>query len=350
MMSLAERTVAVACSLVLTSSLPETSASAEETRPIRVRLHWTNQTGDATCLDEEALAKAVESRLQRQAFVDASPDLVLDGSVMRESGKRIASMTLRRPDGELVGRRELESPDRSCSTLNEAVPLSVALMIDYQQRVLRLHVPAIKPAAAAPPPPPRPKPAPVPTPSPSNDDRWRLGSRAGAAAEIGALPGLSWSTHVSFEASRGWPSLRLEAAWLVPRSASFDEGEVTLAGWTLGAAGCGSWLRTDHFRSALCMGGEAGRLLSTGGGFERNKDSASMLANAWLGADALAYLYQDWGLSLGLVGGTPLVKQRLEYTNAGGETPSLFEASTLFARMSLSFVYAPRGSDQKFGR
>jgi hypothetical protein len=324
-------------------------AQADDARPIRVRLSWTNQTAGADCLNEAGLAKAVELRLRRTAFTTSSPDLLLDGAVVQERGKRVAKITVRRADGELVGHRELESPDPTCATLNEAAPLSIALMIDYQQRVLRLHLPAIE-AVATPTSQPKPSPAPgQPTP-PAAKTPWQFGSRAGGAVEAGMLPGLSWSTRIALEASRGWPSLRMEAAWVVPRSAAFDAGDATMTGWTVGVAGCGNWLRKPTFHSALCLGGEGGRLLTSGARFQQNRDGATALGVAWLGVDVFAHVAQDWGLSLGLQGGVPVVRQRFEYTSSTGENPTLFESFPVFGRLSLSIAYVPRPVDQKSGR
>ncbi len=333
------RLLLVAC----LSALAPGTARADEVRPIHVGLRWSNETGDTGCLDQQALATAVEVRLQRSAFSAGTPDLVLEGSIVQEAGKRIARMTLARPDGEVVGRRELESPDLTCSTLNEAVPLSVALMIDYQQRIPRFHVPAIEPPK---PPPPAPKPAP-PQPIPSAG--WRFGSRAAFSAETGLLPDVTLAPRAAIEASHAWLSLRLEGAWLVPRTATYDAGAVTLTGWTAGAAGCAQFLQGPALESSACLGGEGGRLFAAGARFRHNRDESATLGNAWLGVEAAVPLTPGWGLLLGLQGGVPLVPQRLEYDASDGQPASLFESAPLFGRASLGFLYLPGLGTQKSG-
>jgi hypothetical protein len=334
------RLLLIACLAVLGPS----TTHANEVRPIHVGLRWSNETGDTGCLDEQALAKAVEVRLQRRAFGAGTPDLVLEGSVVRESGKRIARMTITRPDGEIVGRRELESLDPTCATLNEAVPLSVALMIDYQQRIPRFHVPVIEPPE---PPPPAPRPAPSQqAPSPG----WRFGSRAAISAEAGLLPDVTLAPRAAIEASHAWLSLRIEGAWLVPRTASYDAGAVTLTGWTAGATGCAQFLQRPALESSACLGGEGGRLFAAGTRFRQNRDDAATLANAWLGVEAAVPLTPGWGLQVGLQGGVPLVPQRLEYDAADGQIASLFESAPLFGRVSLGFLYLPGLGSQKSGR
>jgi hypothetical protein len=323
-----------------------TRSDADDTRPIRVHLQWANQTADPTCLDQPRLAQAVELRLQRKAFVPASPDVLLQGVLVQDQSRRIARMTLKRPGGEVVGLRELESPDPTCSTLNEAIPLSVALMIDYQQRVLRLHVPRIEPPPSSEPPPPE-KPAPL-LEERKHPETWRLGPRIGVSADLGVLPSMSWSPRIGIDASYAWTSLRVEGAWLVPRTASFTECDVTLTGWTVGMAGCASFLRTPRWGASTCVGAEAGRLLSSGAGFEQNRDGASTLGNAWIGLESLTRFTRDWGVGLGLHGGVPIVPQRFEYTNDLGETPTLFESAPIFGRLFLSLVYS-HPTDQKPG-
>ena len=323
------------------SVLGPSTTHADEVRPIHVGLRWSNATGDTACLDQQALAKAVEVRLRRSAFLAGAPDLLLEGSLVQEGSKRIARMTLSRPDGEVVGRRELESPDPTCSTLNEAVPLSVALMIDYQQRIPRFHVPAIEP-----PEPPRPAPRPAPpeqVPSPA----WRFGTRAGVSAEAGLLPGITLAPRAAVEASHAWLSLRIEGAWLIPRTASYDAGAVTLTGWTAGAAGCAQFLQGPALESSACLGGEGGRLFAAGARFRQNRDESATLGNAWLGVETTIPLTPGWGLVLGLQGGVPLVPQHLEYDAADGQPASLFESSPLFGRVSLGFLYLPGLGTQK---
>jgi hypothetical protein len=323
--------------------LGPSTTHADEVRPIHVGLRWSNETGDMGCLDEQALAKAVEVRLRRSAFLAGAPDLVLEGSLVQEGGKRIARMTLARPDGEVVGRRELESPDLTCSTLNEAVPLSVALMIDYQQRIPRFHVPVIEPPE---PPPPAPNPAPPQQAPPAG---WRFGSRAAISAEAGLLPDVTLAPRAAIEATHAWLSLRIEGAWLVPRTASYDAGAVTLTGWTAGAAGCAQFLQGPALESSACLGGEGGRLFAAGARFRQNRDETAALGNAWLGVEAAVPITAGWGLHLGLQGGVPLVPQRLEYDAAEGHPTSLFESSPLFGRVSLGFLYLPGLGTQKSG-
>jgi hypothetical protein len=329
--------------LVGLSILGPSTTHADDVRPIHVGLRWSNETGDTACLDQKALAEAVELRLRRSAFLAGPPDLLLEGSLVQEGGKRIARMTLARPDGQVVGRRELESPDPSCATLNEAVPLSVALMIDYQQRIPRFHVPAIEPPERPEPPPPA-KPAPreqVPSPA------WRFGSRAGISAETGLLPDVTLAPRAAIEASHAWLSLRVEGAWLIPRTASYDAGSVTLTGWTAGAAGCARFLDGPTVESSACLGGEGGRLFAAGARFRRNRDESATLGNAWLGVEAAVPITPGWGLHLGLQGGVPLVPQHLEYDAADGQPASLFESSPVFGRVLLGFLYLPGLGTQK---
>lgn len=328
----------VACVLCLVGVVSPCEAQQQEMRPIRVRLLWENRTQDPTCIDAKTLVKDVEDRLQRSVFIENNPDLVLEGAVVLEAGKPVVRISLHDANGSPIGRRELESEDRTCSTLNAAVPLSVALMIDYQQSTLRLHVPvvAVAPAPLAAVARPRPKPAVV-----QETEPWQLGFGLGAAAQVGVLPEITWLTTVGMEAIHGRGAFRVEASWLPPRSVSYDVGRVTITGWTVDGSGCGAWLRASGFRSSLCAGFQAGRILEAGAGFDHNNDSAAGVGGLWAGVDAQIPGERSWGMRLGLSGGVPLVRHQIEFTNESGDSQTLYQSSGVYGRLALTFVHIP---------
>ncbi|MEB2312870.1 MAG: hypothetical protein OZ921_08810 [Sorangiineae bacterium] len=314
-------------------------ALAEDARPIRVRLHWRNDTSVADCLDEAALARGVEVRLQRPAFVQDAYDLQLDGGVVNERGARVARITLRKADGTLVGKRELESRDPTCRTLDEAVPLSVALMIDYQQRVSRLHVPALPPPAPKPPP-PRPAPRPAAAPSEPTTPRWQLGTRVGGGVDAGALPGATWLALAGIELTRGWSMLRADGVFFAPKTATLGPGRVFVTGWGVGASACAVWRHATDVHTAYCLGAEAGRLYLAGSRFMHDSDAVATHARAWGGAEARLRLVGPWWAGVGAQLGTPLVAQRWEFTDERGDPSPLYSSSRVVGRLLLTLGYA----------
>ncbi len=316
-----------------------TLALAEDARPIRVLLHWRNDTSAADCIDEAQLARAVEVRLQRPAFVQDAYDLQLDGGVVRERGARVARISLRKADGALIGKRELESRDATCRTLDEAVPLSVALMIDYQQRVSRLHVPAL-PQSAPPPPPSRPASPPAAAPTGPTTPRWQLGTRVGAGVDAGALPGATWLVLAGVELTRGWSMLRADGVFFAPKTATLEPGRVFVTGWGVGASACAVWRHATDVHTAYCLGAEAGRLYLAGSRFVHDSDAVATHARAWGGAEARARLVGAWWAGVGAQLGTPLVAQRWEFTDERGDPSPLYSSSRVAGRLLLTLGYS----------
>ena len=130
-----------------------------------VRLEWT---APAECIDGAALAAAVSGQLGRPAFAPgADAELVARGRVEKsDSGRHRAEVVLSTRGGEPLGVRTLDSDNNDCHSLDEALAVMLAIMLN----VRRADVPAL--AREAPPPAPR----------------WRPRAGAGAGWCSGCCP------------------------------------------------------------------------------------------------------------------------------------------------------------------
>ena len=108
----------------------------------RVSLSWTRGAGAEDCITQAELERRVTARLGRNPFAADAPR-TLDASVKRKQAGRVAELHLRDKKGTAIGERSFESSDASCSSLEDAAVLAIALLIDPE-------------AALAPPPSPPP--------------------------------------------------------------------------------------------------------------------------------------------------------------------------------------------------
>ena len=113
-----------------------------------MRLEWT---APAECIDGAALAAAVSGQLGRPAFADGGDtELVARGRVEKsDSGRHRAEVVLSTRGGERLGVRLLDSDNNDCHSLDEALAVMLAIILN----VRRADVPAL--AREAPPLPPR---------------------------------------------------------------------------------------------------------------------------------------------------------------------------------------------------
>lgn len=134
------------------ASLLCASPSRADARGEAVRLSWVRGPGAEACSSEAALAGRVAARLGRDPFSDRAARSI-EGLVVRKDDRFSARIYVRDDKGALLGVRELDDASPTCSALDEAVTLAVALAID--------------PEAALQPPPPTPVEPPPPAAPPA---------------------------------------------------------------------------------------------------------------------------------------------------------------------------------------
>lgn len=111
------------------ASLLCASPSRADARGETVRLSWVRGPGAELCSSEAALAGRVAARLGRDPFSDRAARSI-EGLVVRKDERFSARIYVRDDRGALLGVREIEDASPTCSALDEAVTLAVALTID----------------------------------------------------------------------------------------------------------------------------------------------------------------------------------------------------------------------------
>jgi hypothetical protein len=163
-------------------------------RPDPVRLLYDRGPGTERCPEPDELRAAVAARLGYEPFREDAATVVAAAVSLRGRVLR-AQIELRAASGEVVGAREIESPENDCSELASAVALAISIAIDPRSATRPIPTApasraAASPAAVAKAPGPGARPAertaPVPAAKPAEPVRFRGGLDALAA--FGAAP------------------------------------------------------------------------------------------------------------------------------------------------------------------
>lgn len=104
------------------------SASAQTT----TAFSWARGPGAEACASEEAITRSVAARLGREPFAHEAGDAPahIEGLVLRDAAGWHVEITVRGHAGETLGARHLESAAATCTSLDEAAALSIALILD----------------------------------------------------------------------------------------------------------------------------------------------------------------------------------------------------------------------------
>lgn len=246
-------------------------------------LRWVRAPGAESCPDDADMARAVERRLGRPAFVPAEQAQLSLETIVEPApaGGFRARITLVRGSA-VVGQRELESAEPSCAALAEKVALALALTIDPEAS---LSEPAPDPVVSEPeplpvpePPPPRPAPpppAPPPPPPVAEPARPILQADLEVAAAIatGIMPELAPGV-----LARGRVTLwdlpfaaELEAAYFPERTLEAAAGKGADFALFYGGLGlCSRPPRSSTLAFSGCIDADFGSLGGRGHGFDYN--------------------------------------------------------------------------------
>jgi hypothetical protein len=238
-------------------------------------LGWSRLPGADACIGAAELARRVEARLGRPALVAPSQaELSVEGRVeVRPGGGWRATVAVARAGGELLSERLIETRQRSCRALDDALVLVIALLID----------PDGAPAAG---PPPAPSPqviirevvrevrVPVRVREP-----WHLGGVTAVEVEHGATPSLGLLADLGLAIDPpGVPRTELIGFVGAGATAASDldgrSAEVRLFGAS--AAVCPR-LRAGRATLLLCGGARAAWLRWRGVGFETREDGTTFI-------------------------------------------------------------------------
>lgn len=289
-------------------------------------LHWVRLEGAEGCPGARALAEAVERVLGRTIFVPPTQaEAVIEGRAERRlAGGYRAIVSMTRPDGSVVGIRELETPSASCAELAEPLALSIAIMID--------------PDASAPRP-PSPPPAPPPRGEP-----WRWGVQAGPTIGLGQVPGAGVGAQIvaQIEAPHFWPVEVRAALNVGSRDAEGPAGSLRLGLAYAGVALCPlHHAPTPSLSLYGCLGPRFGASHAEGRELDEPRRRERPYGEVAAGARALARVGGPFVGSLGLGLGVPLWRDRYTAVGQDGVRSTLFQTSAvvLGADLGLGFFF-----------
>jgi len=150
-------------------------------------LRWAAPDG---CLAGDELEAAVSARLGRPAFVREHAELTFDVRIDAvETGLFRGTVVLTSEAGEILGRRVLDSEEADCHSLDEALTVVLAMMLNVQREEEL---------------------------GPSDDDPWGVRVSATGGIVLGLLPA---------------PGLEIAAALAVDQRATFDAGLEVALDW-----------------------------------------------------------------------------------------------------------------------
>lgn len=292
-------------------------------------LTWLEPSG-ANCSGKAQLGKKVEEVLGHSVFVPEGCDKVMVGSLQKngEAAPWVARLRIEAPDGTLLGSRELESKNPSCSALTEPVALVVALMIESTKVHASLNIEA----------------QPIPAPR-SDAEATPVHLSAALNGTWGVLNTLALGPElgVLFSLNR-FVSARVPlAAWFPARSvAGTREGRFW--GVQSGAALCAEANRGGVPQIALCAGARAGLLHGTGSGLDYNLSVSRPFAQAELQMLGVVPLSATLGFFLQVGAGMPLVRPRFVYLDADGDHHQVHQPSAVVfsAGAGIEISTAPR--------
>lgn len=260
-----------------------------------VALSWTGPGPELTCLGEDGLARAVDEYVGRDVFATGPIDSALRVSVERLPDRHWhARLELSDRTGDVLGSRELTSTTELCSSLDEPLVLTVALLVDDETE------PAAPESPAPEPPPPEPAPPPpLAPPHRAEGVHWLLD--AALAVESGLEPRLAPGLALGVELRAApWFSARAGALGFLPAEAAVTDGAgvhfAFLAGTLELCTGAGT---TRSLRGALCVGPVYGVLSAKPKGLTKTQRTSTEVLALSAGLRGAVPLAGRWTATVG---------------------------------------------------
>jgi hypothetical protein len=293
-----------------------------------------NGAGTDGCMSSASLRRSVEKRLKRKVFVEASEaQLKLSVDYAKRDTGLEARITIASADGTPRGTRSLVT-EGHCSTLDDSLALSVALLVDQppDPEPVAPPAPVTGPAGALPPPPaapPRPAPTPISIPPDVAAPRepWHFSLGLAAATAFRVLPDLAPAAVVrlTFVAPRFVP-LTLQGEAFATSTAERDgRSGARFRLWRVGLSGCPEVLGSGARVVGVCVGQKLAWTSVEGFGFDRNASDRSLALSLTLGGEGRILLFGPVSLRGYLGIEVPLVRDT--FTSGGRAASALFRAS-----------------------
>lgn len=301
------RTALATILLVLLAPWP----ARAETDPSTPRLEWR---APPECIRARELDHLVTTELGRSAFDPTARELVVRGRVtLSPNGTYRTDVELLRASGDVLGVRRIDSDNRQCRSLDEALAVMLAIMLNVN-REERAHE------------------------APSRVT-WRaavggfvsLGRMPGAGLEVLASGGPVWRGVTSFDAELG-----LE---LGP-SRSVAEGSVEARAGTV-RLGLSPVLFGGTPELSLRLGGGAGLLEATAAGFDRVTRRVRPTAEGRVGLRLAFPVARPLLLEIAADFGVMPLRPSFSVVNAGGSREELFRPALVFGTLGLSLAFRP---------
>ena len=286
-------------------------ASHETRADAHHALRWTRGLGAEACIDAPALTAAVEARLRNRVFGETDAAVIIEAHVQTMTPGWHVAIAVRRDDGTLIGKRELDERSPNCRVLDEALVLMIALIVD-PDAAMRTTASSAPPPIAAP-----------PIAQPSRP--WLFEASAAIATAGFLLPGASVgaAARVTIDPP-GLPAIEIRGTWWLE-----DELRDRNQGSSLNLVTGGVAVRVPVTGLVSVSGGiELGRMAGEGFGFDRSDHASAMVAYLKLEPTLSVKLNAWLAFSATLGAWVPLVRPRFVFDEAG-QTMLLYQPAPI---------------------
>jgi hypothetical protein len=297
--------------------------SARADSGVTSALSWVRLPGAESCIPTPELGARVEAHLGRSVLVSPSTaDISIEGRVAKtEGGRYKAIVGGTRRDGTPIGTREIVSETPNCRSLDDALVLVVALMID----------PDAIGAKPAPGPPPAPPPPQVTREIvhervvvhevervPERRDPWLVEAALTGAASIARLPGIAPAAGLSLRAGPN-RLVAFEASVGIVPSKTLDVGARSVEYGLLegGLAYCPTVALGERAEVGGCAGLRLGAIRSRGRNFGTDEEIDRGLVDVAVGPRAILRIAGPFFLVATATGLVPLVRQETTVEDRG---------------------------------
>ena len=286
------------------------------------------------CLGQTELAQSVEKRLKRRVFVaEAEASLRLDVKFIKKGEETEARIAIASVDGTPRGTRSLVTPGH-CSSLDDSLSLSVALLVDQPPDPEPPAEPAPEPTPTSPTgqvptpvKPARPPATPITLPNDVAAPRepWHLRFGAAGIANYGALPGFATGLALYFRIlPRNFYPVTVQGEGFWPATAERDAASgARFRLLRVGLAICPAITDGVPWAFSACVGQKIGWISVEGYGFDRDAKDRRLTYSLTAGAEARLRLISVVSLRGYLGVEAPLMRDR--FASAGRNASELFK-------------------------
>lgn len=315
-----------------------------DTTETSARLKLSKGPGTAQCIDQKALARAVDVRLQRSAFrEDLRATLIVQIQVEHTLLGWSADLTMHDGAGALLGRRSIVTTAAHCSALDDSLALVLALLVaapPSAREALTSDDSARAASERAAPESPRGKPEQagvtlrLPPDTPARREPWHFELSAEGSAAWGLLPGLAPGGELGISLKPPHiPEIRIFSGLFAAREERRSGGGsgARFSAVHVGLELCPLDYAIGSTHLFICAGQTVGRLRVAAFGFDQNTVANSLTYAALAGTGLKLSLAGRVGARLGIRAELPLARGVFTYGTREGKEVGLFETKPVTA-------------------